>query len=105
MRRIILLITCMIGVAVLASAQDQNIDQLQEKLKGTYQIQILKHSRAPMELDESIFTTIDEKRKQDQVVYHYINPKLRIMILPEKQIAAENFKPIEVQKIIHNFEE
>lgn len=103
MRRIILLITCVIGITMLASAQDQN--QLQEKLKGTYQIQILKHSRATMPLDESIFTTIDEKRKQDQVVYHYINPKLRIMILPEKQITAENFKPIEAQKIIHNFEE
>ena len=90
-------------VSVLASFGQDDVKESQNKIKGTYQIQILKHNRAVMKLPDDIFEIIDKKRDAEEVVYHNVNSLVRVMILPNNEINAKGFTPLIEQKIVHSF--
>ncbi len=66
-----------------------------EKAKvGTYQIVITATKQVPVFTDE-LLITIEQNRKEDEIVYLDLQPGVRITILPRTTINAPGFVPLE----------
>lgn len=83
----------------LSEEEVQELKTLQKEVKGTYQIQVIG-SRAKPAIPLELFRTIDEKRDPEEVVYHEMSDRMRIKILPEKQIESSDFEGVE-ERIVH----
>lgn len=103
MKKLILNLILLFAVLQFSVAQESSKAIEKEDIKGTYQIQILKHSRESMSLPGNIYQTIEDKRSENQVVYHYISKKIRVKILPNNLISADDFTPLAEQKIVPKF--
>jgi hypothetical protein len=83
----------------LSEEEVQELKSLQKDLKGTYQIQVIG-SRAKPAIPLALYRTIDEKRDPEEVVYHEMSERMRVKILPEKQIQSSDFEGVE-ERIVH----
>lgn len=72
----------------------EKLQQQREALKGTFQIEMIG-TRALPTFNISLYDTIEELRKEDEVVYHDVSDIMRIKILPRSVIESDNFEPVE----------
>lgn len=86
------------------SSSKENLEKIKKEIAGTYQIQILGHSREPLNISEDIYEIIKSKRDSDRIVFHQVSQKVRIKILPYKAIESKNFTPLPEQSIVRTFE-
>jgi hypothetical protein len=83
----------------LSEEEVQELKSLRKELKGTYQIQVIG-SRVKPAIPLALYRTIDEKREPQEVVYHEMSDRMRVKILPEKQIESSDFERVE-ERIVH----
>ncbi|MFB6258631.1 MAG: hypothetical protein ABEH38_08045 [Flavobacteriales bacterium] len=83
----------------LSQKEVKELRSLKEELKGTYQIQMIGTRKKPSVM-LSLYDSIANKRKEEEVVYHRVNEKMRIKILPREKIEASNFKGVE-PRVVH----
>lgn len=103
MKKLLTSLVIAFAITQISFAQQNSKEIEKEDIRGTYQIQILKHSRESMSLPDNIYQTIEDKRNEKQIVYHYISKKIRVKILPNNAISSDSFKPLAEQKIVPNF--
>jgi hypothetical protein len=74
-----------------------------DSLKGTYQIQISGYPRNAIALPDNVAEIIKTNRSADKIVYSYIQPNVRIKILPLLTINCVDFVPLPVQTMVKEF--
>ena len=79
-------------------SEEQKISQLSKELEGTWQIQVINSRNMPA-IPIQVVETIEQRRLDNDTSYYYLDPDIRIMILPRKVILNKNFNKIE--KITH----
>lgn len=100
MKAITLVVLLLFAAPVFVSGQqsDSNSDQTSTETAkakvGTYQIVITSSKQTPAFTDE-LLVTIEQNRKEDEIVYLDLQPGVRITILPRTTINAPGFVPLE----------
>ena len=104
--RFLLIITLLFTLLCHVSAQsDLTEDQVKEftslgaELEGTFQIQMIDDRSLPI-FDLNLYEIINNKRKQDVDVYHYVSAHMRILILSNNRIESVGFDGIDRVKYI-----
>ena len=95
----IILLTCSIPTN-LFSQENTNLndsisyEDLSKKLEGTYQIEMIDTRSLPS-FPAELLLIIEDKRDDNNIVYHKVSDVMRVKILPRSIINAKNFKPVE----------
>jgi len=66
---------------------------LHQSLAGTWQIQMVGTRSQPM-IPFDLVERVAAIRAKKDVQYFYIDPQIRIMVLPYEQIYSPDFKPV-----------
>ncbi|MBW8049528.1 MAG: hypothetical protein FVQ77_04165 [Cytophagales bacterium] len=72
----------------------QSVNQLSKELEGTWQIQVINSRKMPA-IPIQVVETIEQRRLDNDTSYYYLDPDIRIMILPRKVISNKNFQKLE----------
>lgn len=93
---LILLFLPLIGSAqeTMDEEEQEELVQLKEELKGSYQIQMIGTRGRPA-VPLSLFRTIHEKREAQEEVYHWVDETMRVRILPENKIESPEFEGVD----------
>ena len=78
----------------LTDEEVQELVNLSFEMEGTYQIQMIDTRETPA-ISLKIFPTLYDLRHETEIVYHTVNEKMRIMILPYATINAPEFEWID----------
>ena len=73
--------------------EDQDLILLNQKLSGTWQIQMVGTRSQPM-IPFDLVKRVDAIRSKNEVKYFYIDPKIRIKVLSFNQINSPGFIPV-----------
>jgi len=73
--------------------EKQDLIALNQKLTGTWQIQMVGTRAQPM-IPFDLVKRVDAIRSKNEVKYFYVDPKIRIMVLPFDQINSQDFIPV-----------
>jgi len=73
--------------------EDQDLIALNQKLSGTWQIQMVGTRAQPM-IPFDLVRRVDAIRSKNEVKYFYIDPKIRIKVLSFEQINSPGFIPV-----------
>jgi len=100
--KILLMMILFSSTSILAQVSDENnktaeklsLDQLSKKLEGTWQIQVINSRKRPA-ISIQVVETIEQRRLDNDTSYYYLDPDIRIMILPRKVISNKNFQKLE----------
>ncbi len=83
----------------LSEDEVKSLVQLKSDLEGTYQIQMIDTRTLPS-VELTMFKTIAELRDSEEVVYHRVSDRMRIKILPYKEIEKADFVPLDYYTFI-----
>tara|TARA_R100000951_G_scaffold90347_1_gene78588 strand:- start:153 stop:500 length:348 start_codon:yes stop_codon:yes gene_type:complete len=71
-----------------------NYEELSAKLEGTYQIEMIDTRSLPS-FPAELLLIIEDKRDDNNIIYHRVSDVMRVKILPRSIINAKDFKPVE----------
>lgn len=77
-----------------SSEKGKDLVALNQKLEGTYQLQMINTRLLPA-VPLQLIETIEQKRQENEITYFDYTDKIRVMVLSRKAITAPGFKPLE----------
>jgi hypothetical protein len=89
--------------AATGKNETERLVVLNEKMQGTFQIQIIDSREKPA-FPLSSLDEINSKRAEDKDSYIWLKSNIRILILSKKEISKKDFQPIERVKYITSSE-
>ncbi|MDX1652569.1 MAG: hypothetical protein R3277_08760 [Brumimicrobium sp.] len=75
-------------------ADSIDFSKLGKELYGTYQVQVIDSRNLPS-IKADVLLIIQNKRDENNIIYHDISENIRIKILPKSEINDADFKPID----------
>ena len=79
--------------------ETQRLNDLSQKLEGTYQVQLI-NMRQEVAFPLELLDDIAAKRQKTDTVYYQLQDRIQVLILPEKIIDQPGFKKLS-PTIIH----
>jgi hypothetical protein len=79
--------------ADLSKEKVQELVALNDQLEGTWQIQMVGTRSQPI-IPINLIERIEAIRSKSAVKYFYLDPKIRIMVLPLELINSQGFSPV-----------
>ncbi|MFB6258608.1 MAG: hypothetical protein ABEH38_07930 [Flavobacteriales bacterium] len=77
----------------LSDQKVKELEELKEKLEGTYQIQMMG-TRGRPSIPIKVFEKIKSRRKDQKVSFYSVDANTRIKILPRERIEQEGFEGV-----------